>query len=113
MAFDEAIPFQALNGVSIPSSASGQLDLVRTTTMLSSLARWWIVDNIDAYQGNTLLSKPQVTAARISLPSIAGETTRASAGRRQGLAFAPASTVEARPATARPRDRPGDRYTGA
>jgi hypothetical protein len=63
------VPFQALSGVSIPFGASGQLDLARTAAMLPSVARWWIAEKIDVYQGGTLLAKPRVIAACASMPS--------------------------------------------
>jgi len=63
------VPFQAFSGVNVPSGASGQLNLARTEAMLPSVARWWIADNFDVYEGATLLPKPRVTATRVSLPS--------------------------------------------
>jgi hypothetical protein len=63
------VPFQALSGVNFPFGASGELDLARTAAMLPSVARWWIAENIDVYQGSTLLAKPRVIAARASVPS--------------------------------------------
>ena len=64
------VPLRALNGVDFPSRpGTGDLDLTRAAALLPSTARWWIADYIDLSEKDTLLPKPQVMAARISLPS--------------------------------------------
>jgi len=68
-------PMTALNGIALPyRGANGELDLARTEAMLPSVARWWIAANLDVYEDDahgrkTLLPKPEVAAARVSLPS--------------------------------------------
>src|SRR5438309_1285158 len=64
------VSFQALNGVDLPSQGTnGELDIARTDAVLPSVARWWIAENIEVYEGDTHLPKPQVVATRVSLPS--------------------------------------------
>ncbi len=64
------VPFKALNGINFPSRGTqGELDLAGVEAVLPSAARWWIADNIEVYEGDTLLPKPQVVATRVSLPS--------------------------------------------
>jgi HupE/UreJ protein len=64
------VSFQALNGVDLPSQGTnGELDVARTDAVLPSVARWWVAENIEVYEGDARLPKPQVVATRISLPS--------------------------------------------
>ena len=64
------LPFKALYGINFPlRGGNGELDLVRVDPMLPSAARWWIADNLELYEGGTLLPKPEVVAAGVSLPS--------------------------------------------
>jgi 6-phosphogluconolactonase len=64
------MPFKALNGINFPlRGTNGELDLARADAMLPSVARWWIAEYIDFYEGDTLLGKPQVVDTCVSLPS--------------------------------------------
>jgi len=64
------VPVKALGGIDFPSrGANGELDLSRIDAVLPSAARWWIAENIDLYEGETLLAKPQVVETRVALPS--------------------------------------------
>jgi hypothetical protein len=64
------VSFKALNGIDFPSQGgNGELDLARTAAVLPSVARWWIAENLEVYEGETGLPKPQVVATRVSLPS--------------------------------------------
>ena len=63
-------PLSALSGVTLPyRSANGELDLPRVEALLPSVARWWLADNLDLFEGGTLLPKPEIAAARVSLPA--------------------------------------------
>jgi len=64
------VPLKALNGIDFPlRGANGELDLSRIDAVLSSAARWWIAENIDLYEGDTRLAKPQIVATKVALPS--------------------------------------------
>jgi hypothetical protein len=64
------VSFKALNGIDLPTQGgNGELDLARTDAVLPSVARWWVAENIEVYEGDTRLPKPQVVATRVSLPS--------------------------------------------
>src|SRR5579864_1991235 len=64
------VPSKALGGIDFPlRGANGELDLSRVDAVLPSAARWWIAENIDLYEGETLLAKPQVVETRVTLPS--------------------------------------------
>jgi hypothetical protein len=63
------VPLKALNGIAFPSGAKGELDLAGVEAVLPSAARWWLADNIEVWEGNTVLPKPRVVEARVSLPS--------------------------------------------
>jgi hypothetical protein len=64
------VSFKALNGIDLPTQGgNGELDLARTDALLPSVARWWIAENIEIYEGDKRLPKPQVVATRVSLPS--------------------------------------------
>jgi hypothetical protein len=64
------VPLKALNGLDFPlRGANGELDLSRVDAVLPSAARWWIAENIDLYEGDTRLAKPQVVETMVSLPS--------------------------------------------
>jgi hypothetical protein len=64
------VPFKALSGADLPSQgANGEMDPERAEAVLPSVARWWVAENLEAYEGEALLPKPQVVATRVSLPS--------------------------------------------
>ena len=64
------VPLKALNGIDLPSrGANGELDVARSAGVLASVAKWWIADSIEVYEGNTRLAMPQVVETRVSLPS--------------------------------------------
>ena len=64
------VPLKALSGIDFPlRGANGELDLSRIDAVLPSAARWWIAENIDLYEGDTRLSKPEVVQTLVSLPS--------------------------------------------
>jgi hypothetical protein len=64
------VPLGALGGISLPfRNSNGELDLDRAEAQLPGIARWWIADKIEIYDGDTRLPQPAVTATRISLPA--------------------------------------------
>jgi hypothetical protein len=63
------VPLKAMRDMSFPERGSGYLDLARTAPLLPGAATLWLSDFIEIYEGDTLLSKPQVVATRVSLPS--------------------------------------------
>lgn len=64
------VPLKALSGIDFPlRGANGELDLSRIDAVLPSAARWWIAENIDLYEGDTRLSKPEVVQTLVALPS--------------------------------------------
>jgi hypothetical protein len=62
-------PLKSLRDVDIPLKENGFLDLARVRPTLEDAAMLWIGDFVEVYEEGTLLPKPTVTAARVSLPS--------------------------------------------
>lgn len=63
------VPLKAMRDISFPERGPGYLDLVRTGPLLPGAAKLWIAGFFEVYEGDALLSNPQVIATRISLPS--------------------------------------------
>ena len=64
------VPLKGLTGIDLPSrGANGELDLARAEALLPSVARWWIAENLDLYEGDARLPKPQILDTRVVLPS--------------------------------------------
>jgi hypothetical protein len=63
------VPLAAMREVDVPVRGPGYLDLARAEPALRTAASLWLVDNIDAYEGETRLPRPQVVDARVSLAS--------------------------------------------
>jgi hypothetical protein len=64
------VPLKALGGIDLPSrGANGELDLSRVDGVLPSVARWWIAENIELYEGDMRLATPEVVETRVALPS--------------------------------------------
>jgi len=63
------VPLKAMRDISFPERGAGYLDLAQTTPMLPGAATLWLSDFIEIYEGDSLLSKPGVIAAKVSLPS--------------------------------------------
>ncbi len=63
------VPLKAMRDVNFPERGPGYLDLARATAVLPEAAMLWIGDFIEVYENDTRLSKPQIVATRISLPS--------------------------------------------
>lgn len=62
-------PLKAMRDMDIPQRANGFLDLSRIGPTLQDAAFLWIADYVQLYEDGELLPKPQVAAARVSLPS--------------------------------------------
>jgi hypothetical protein len=62
-------PLKAMRDMDVPMRGPGYLDLDRVDQVLHDAATLWIGDYVQVYEGDTLLSKPMVRAARVSLPS--------------------------------------------
>jgi hypothetical protein len=63
------VPLKAMRDISFPERGPGYLDLARVNEVLPGAATLWISDFIEIYEGDARLPKPQVVAARVSLPS--------------------------------------------
>lgn len=63
------VPLAAMREVDFPKRGAGYLDLARAETALRNAATLWLSDNMDLYEGDTLLGTPQLIDARVSLPS--------------------------------------------
>jgi len=63
------VPLKAMRDISFPERASGYVDLARVNVVLPGAATLWISDFIEIYENDIRLSKPQIVATRISLPS--------------------------------------------
>ena len=63
------VPLKAMRDINFPERGPGYLDLARVSDVLPGAATLWIADFIEVYENDTHLSKPQIVATRISLPS--------------------------------------------
>jgi HupE / UreJ protein len=63
------VPLKAMRDVNFPERGPGYLDLARATAVLPEAAMLWIGDSIEVYENDNRLSKSQIVATRISLPS--------------------------------------------
>jgi hypothetical protein len=62
-------PLNAMRDMDVPRLDSGFLDLTRVDEVLRDAAILWIGDFVKVYEGNRQLGRPEVAAARVSLPS--------------------------------------------
>src|SRR5258708_3391899 len=62
-------PLKAMRDINFPERGPGYLDLSQVGTVLPGAATLWISDFVEVYEDDIRLSKPQIIAARISLPS--------------------------------------------
>ena len=62
-------PLNAMRDMDVPRRGIGYLDLERIDPVLRDAAMLWIGDFVQLYEGDDRLEKPQVVAARVSLPS--------------------------------------------
>lgn len=62
-------PLEAMRDMDVPVRGPGYLDLARIDPVLRDAATLWIGDYVTVYEGDTPLAKPEVLAARVSLPS--------------------------------------------
>jgi hypothetical protein len=63
------VPLKAMRDVNFPERGPGYLDLARASAVLPDAATLWIVNFIGLSENDIRLSKPQIVATRISLPS--------------------------------------------
>ena len=63
------VPLKAMRDINFPERGPGYLDLRRIGDVLPGAATLWIADSIEVFEGDSRLSKPQILATRISLPS--------------------------------------------
>jgi hypothetical protein len=61
------VPLAAMREADIPVRGPGYLDLARTGPALRTAANLWLADNIEVYEGDTLLPKGEVVATRVAL----------------------------------------------
>jgi hypothetical protein len=62
-------PMRAMRDTVFPERAGGFMDLVKSEAILGDPAKVWISDSLDVYEGDTLLPKPTLASARVSLES--------------------------------------------
>src|SRR6266851_3969046 len=62
-------PLKAMRDINFPERGPGYLDLARASAVLPEAATLWIAGFIEVYEDDIRLSKPQIVATRISLPS--------------------------------------------
>src|ERR687892_2023978 len=62
-------PLAAMRDIDVPTRSNGMLDLARIEPALRDAATLWIGDYVQVFEADRLLGKPEVTAARVSLPS--------------------------------------------
>jgi hypothetical protein len=62
-------PLNAMRDMDVPRRDRGFLDFDRVDPVLRDAATLWIGDFVGLYEGDRRLGKPQVRAARVSLPS--------------------------------------------
>ena len=63
------VPLKAMRDINFPERGPGYLDLARVNAALPGAATLWISDFIEVYEGEARLSKPEIVATRVSLPS--------------------------------------------
>src|SRR2546425_3430988 len=63
------VPLKAMRDINFPERGPGYLDLARVGAVLPGAATLWISDFIEVYEVDTHLSKLQIIATRVSLPS--------------------------------------------
>ena len=62
-------PLGAMRDMDVPVRGPGFLDLGRIEPVLRDAATLWIGDYVQVFEGERPLGKPEVLAARVSLPS--------------------------------------------
>ena len=62
-------PLSAMRDMDVPMKGPGFLDLARIDPVLRDAATLWIGDYVQVFEGDAPLGKPEVLAARVSLPS--------------------------------------------
>ena len=64
------VPFAALNEIQFPiHSDTGFMYPEAAESMLPGAARYWVANSLDFYEAGDKLPKPQIVAARVSLPT--------------------------------------------
>src|SRR5207247_777892 len=63
------VPLNAMRDMKFLARGPGYLDLARVNDVLPGAATLWISDFIELFENDSRLSKPQIVATRISLPS--------------------------------------------
>src|SRR5258708_8040537 len=63
------VPLKAMRDINFPERGPGYLDLARVGTVLPGAPTLWISDSLKFYENDPRLSKPQILATLISLPS--------------------------------------------
>ena len=63
------VPLEAIRDVNFPLRGAGYLDIARAEPLLRDAARLWIADYLEFYEVDRRLTKGEVVATRISLPS--------------------------------------------
>jgi len=62
-------PLEAMRDMQVPVQGPGYLDIGRADPILREAAQVWISDYVQVYENGQRLSRPEVRAVRVSLPS--------------------------------------------
>jgi hypothetical protein len=85
-------PLEAMRDTNFPTRGPGYLDIEAADTALRNAAQLWLVDAIEVCADGQPLSRPQITAVRVSIPSDRSFTSFAAAQSHARSAPLPADT---------------------
>ncbi len=63
------VPLEAMRDMSFPLVGPGYLDIAEADSELRNAAILWLADDMEVYEGNSLLPRPEITDVRVSIPS--------------------------------------------
>ena len=63
------VPLEAMRDMSFPLVGPGYLDIAEADSELRNAAILWLADDMEVYEGNTLLPSPEIADVRVSIPS--------------------------------------------
>jgi hypothetical protein len=63
------VPLEAMQDIDFPTFGPGYLDIARADAALRNAALLWVANDVEIYAGNHRLERPNLVAARASIPS--------------------------------------------
>ncbi|SVB30272.1 uncharacterized protein METZ01_LOCUS183126, partial [marine metagenome] len=63
------VPLEAMRDMSFPLVGPGYLDIAEADSELRNAAILWLSDDMEVYEGDTLLPHPEIADIRVSIPS--------------------------------------------